>query len=83
MEKVLVGIHAAGAGVKYDAFVPTDMQISQLAAIIANGISELTDGKYESSGFEMLSQKEPERLFDPSLTLEDYQVRDGMQLYLI
>lgn len=83
MEKVLTGIHVVAVGRKYDAFVPADMEISQLTSIIANGVAELTDGKYESSGLEMLSLMEPESLLNPALTLNDYQVKDGMQLYLI
>ena len=83
MEKILVGIHVAAVKQKYDAFVPTDIRISQLASMIADGVADLTDGKYESSGFEMLSLKEPECLFNPTLTLEDYQIKDGTQLYLI
>lgn len=83
MEKVLLGIHAAAIGLHYDAFVPTDVPISKLTTLIVNGITELTDGKYEPSGLELLSLQEPEYLFDPMLTLSDYQVRDGMQLFLI
>ena len=83
MEKVLVGIHAPAANLKYDAFVPADLQILRLTSILAEGIAELTDGKYEPSGLEMLSRQDPESLLNPSLTLNDYQIRDGMQLYLI
>ena len=83
MEKVLVGIHATAANVKYDSFIPGDMPISQLTTILANGISELTDGKYKSSGREMLSLKESTLPFNPNLTLDDYQVKNGMQLYLV
>ena len=83
MEKVLVGIHAASLGRRYDAFVPTDMQISRVIPVITDAIAELTYGKYESSGMELLSLQEPEALLDPSLTLDDYQIRDGMQLFLI
>ena len=83
MEKVLVGIHAAAVGQRYDAFVPTDVPISRLTELIANAVAELTDGKYESSGLELLSLQEPESLFDPMLTLNDYQIKDGMQLFLV
>lgn len=83
MEKVLVSIHAAAVGLKCDAFLPTDVPISLLTSLIASGVSELTGGKYESSGLELLSLQTPEYLFDPSLCLNDYQVKDGMQLFLI
>ena len=83
MGKILVGIHAVAANVKYDAFIPCDMPISQLTTIVADGISEITDGKYKSSGLEMLSLMDTKLLLDPDLTVKDYQIKNGMQLYLI
>ena len=83
MEKVLLGVHAAAINAKYDAFVPGDMPISQLTTILADGISELTDGKYKSSGHEMLSLEESALPLDPDRTLDDYQVKNGMQIYLV
>lgn len=83
MEKVLVGIHVSAMNLKYDTFVPLDMPIGQIIAIIASGVAELTNGKYESSGLEMISLKEPAKLLNPSLTLLDYQIKDGAQLYII
>ena len=83
MDKVLVGIHIPAIRERYDAFVPLDSTIAELTAIIANGVTELTDSKYGVSSLEMLSLKDPELLLDPHLTLRDYNVRDGMQLYLL
>ncbi len=83
MDKVLVGIHAPSVKEVCDAFVPLDVPIAQLAAVIADGFNDLTDGKYETSGLEMLSLMEPEVLFNPQFTLRDYNVKDGMQLYLL
>ncbi len=83
MEKVLLGIRVPAVKAEYDAFVPLDVPVSELTEIIADGFRELTNGKYEVSGLEMLSLKEPALLLDPNQTLRDYGVRDGMQLYLI
>ncbi len=83
MDKILVGIHIPAVHEQYDAFVPLDAEISELTSIIANGVSEITDGKYSVSGLEMLSLQDPEYLLDPRLTLRDYNVRDGMQLWLL
>ena len=83
MDKILVGINIPAIHERYDAFVPLDVPVAELTSVIANGVSELTDGKYSVSALEMLSLKEPEMLMDPMLTLRDYNVRDGMQLYLL
>lgn len=83
MEKILVGIHVPAAKISSDAFVPLDVPISELTAVLADGFNELTNGKYEVSKLEMLSLKERKMLLNPSFTLRDYCVEDGMQLYLI
>lgn len=83
MEKVLVGIHVPAAKTRSDAFVPIDVPISVLTGILSDGFRELTNGKYEVSNLEMLSLNEPQLLLNPGLTLRDYCVEDGMQLYLI
>lgn len=83
MDKILVGVHFPSVYERYDAFVPLDAPISELAATLANGASELTDGKYSVSSLEMISLKDPELLLDPKRTLRDYNVRDGMQIYLL
>lgn len=83
MDKVLVCIHVPSVKARNDAFVPLDVPISDITAILAEGFVELSGGKYEVSKFEMLSLEEPKLLLNPELTLRDYGVEDGMQLYLI
>lgn len=83
MDKVLVGIHVPSAKAVSDAFVPLDIQISELTVMLSDGFHELTNGKYEISNLEMLSLEDPRQLLNPLFTLRDYSVQDGMQLYLI
>ena len=83
MDKVLVGIHVPAARASSDAFLPLDVPISELTIIISDGFHELTNGKYEASKLEMLSLAEPSLLLDPKYTLSDYNIQDGMQLFLI
>ena len=83
MNKVLVEICVPAIGDHFDIFAPIDIPLQDVTKVIADGIVELTNEKYVTSGCELLCMKEPEGLLDPSLTLEDYGVKDGMQLYLI
>ena len=83
MDKVLVGIHVPSVNLNCDAFVPLDVPISELTIIISEGFVEITNGKYEVSTLEMLSLAEPKMLLNPNCTLRDYNIKDGMQLYLI
>ena len=83
MNKVLIEICVPSIGDHFDVFVPVDVPIRELNGIVANGIAEITSGKYVASKEEHLCRKEPVGILDPSLTLQDYNIQDGMQLYLI
>ena len=83
MNKVLIEVYIPAIGDHFDIFAPVDVPISQLTEIMANGIAELTNNNYVFSGWEQLCLKEPAGLLHPALTLQDYGIKDGMQLYLI
>ena len=83
MNKVLIEIYIPAIGEHFDIFVPVDVPIQELTVILADGISEITNGKYLSSKSEQLCTKEPAGILNPALTLQDYGIKDGMQLYLI
>ncbi len=83
MNKVLIEICIPAIGNYFDIFAPVDVPIGKLNGIIANGIAEITNGKYVASECEQLCQKEPAGILNPSLSLQDYGIKDGMQLYLI
>lgn len=83
MNKVLIEICVPAIGDHFDVFAPVDVPVRELNGIVANGIAEITNGKYVVSEAEHLCQKEPVSILDPSLTLQDYGIQDGMRLYLI
>ena len=83
MNKVLVDIHVPAIYDHFDIFAPVDIPIKELSSIIANGVAEITNGRYIASECEQLCTKDPVGLLNPFLTLKDYGVNDGMQLYLI
>ena len=83
MNKVLVKICVPATGDNFDTFVPTDVPIQAVNRVLADGVVELTNGRYLSSGMEQLCRKAPQGVLNPALTLQDYGVQDGMQLYLI
>lgn len=83
MHKVLIEIHIPASGDHFDTFTPVDVPIGVVAGVIAGGVAEITNGRYVTSGNERLCMKAPSGLLDPRLTLQDYGVKDGMQLYLV
>ena len=83
MNKVLIEICVPATGDHFDIFAPVDVPVNALRDVIASGIVEITNGRYATSGCERLCLKEPSGLLDPSLSLKDYGIKDGMQLLLI
>ena len=83
MNKVLVEIHIPAIGDHFDTFAPVDVPVKDVTRVIAGGVVEISNGRYVESGHEQLCMKSPVGLLDPNLTLQDYGVKDGIQLYLV
>ena len=83
MNKILIGLHVPAIDEQFDIFVPIDVPIKELIEIIASGVTEITNEKYVASKCEQLCTKEPVGILNPALTLQDYGIKNGTQLYLI
>lgn len=83
MDKILIRLSVPVLGNEFDLFVPVNLKIRLLTGILAEGVSELSNGRYILSGEEMLNQRTPNRLLDPEKTLAEYMVEDGADLVLL
>ncbi len=83
MNKVLIELYIPAIGDHFDIFVPVDIPIQDLTKVIINGIVEITNGRYVPSLCEHLCMMEPTGMLNPVLSLYDYGVIDGAQIYLV
>lgn len=83
MDKKLVNLFVPAVQTSYDLLMPTNMKIQQLTKLLTDGIAEMCEGRFVISNKEILSQKDPDILFDPQKKLEDYGVDDGAHLVLM
>lgn len=83
MNKVLLEICVPAIDECFDIFAPVDVPIQELTVLISNGVEEITNGQYVASGSEQLCLKTPAGLLNPMLTLQDYGISNGMQLYFV
>lgn len=83
MEKILIGLYVPAAQERFDIFVPEDLGISVLSKMLAEGVVDLCNGRYNYSGHEMLMLKNPDLLLNPAKTMADYGIKDGSQLVLL
>ena len=82
MEKLLIGLSVPAINWSVDMFVPQSISVAELKEVLAQSVTELSGGRYCSSGEELLTLKEPPMLLDPNYTLEAYGIRDGSRLVL-
>ena len=83
MSKVLVELHVPAIDEHFDTFVPVDVPVRDLVSVIADGVAEITNDRYITSKCEQLCMVEPVGMLSPALCLEDYGIKDGMQLFLV
>lgn len=83
MDDLLLNLEIPSLQESFDIFAPAELKIGQLAEILANGISDLTNGRYSISGREMLMLRKPDVLLNPEKSLKDYNIREGSILMLL
>ena len=83
MDKLLVRLLVPVVQNCFDLFVPRDMEITTLTALMVEGVETLYKGRFSTSEPAVLLQKDLNLVFDPSCTLMDYGVKDGTLLVLL
>lgn len=83
MDKILVRLLVPAVQESFDLFVPQDLEISVLTRLMSDGLETICKDRFISPENPFLLQKDPDILFDPSYTLMDYGVKDGVQLVLL
>ena len=82
MEKLLVSVYVTSLQERFDLFIPTMLPIQELIQLIVQGLVELSNGRYEPSGMELLCLKEPAALLHQKKTPADIALRNGDELIL-
>ena len=83
MEKLLIHLAVPAVGRDFDVLIPPDISVRRVIRTVVTGIAETTNGRYRSSGTELLTAEDGEAAFSPDRTLDEYGVRDGDKLVLI
>lgn len=83
LSTILVRLRVPVLDEQFDLMVPLDMPISLLSDVTAKGLEDLSNGRYSSSGYELLAMERPDLLLNPSLTLRNYGIPDGADLILL
>ena len=82
MEKVLIEVALPAADMKYDLFVPDQMQIGTLTGLVSTVFSKLSNGMYTASPSAVLCDKDTGCQYDSHLRIRDTEIRNGSRLIL-
>ena len=83
MEKIMVNVYVPSLQESYDVYIPTELKITQLCSLLAEGIHSLSGGKYGVSGTEFLCLAAPNMLLNGECTPQDYALVNGDRLVII
>lgn len=82
MDKILISLYVPSLRMSWDLFVPENLMIRELIKLLIDGVTDLSGGKYKSSGKELLCVQEPGMLLSDSLCLRAYGIQNGEKLIL-
>lgn len=83
MEKLLISLIVPALERRYDLFVPQDVPIRKVIEVMINGVRDLSDEQYQTSGREMLMSDRYDLPLREDQPLCAYGIRDGETLILI
>lgn len=83
MEKILIRLEVPSVNACYDVFIPRELKIGALTALLADCVSNITEGRYKPSGEEMLCFFDQRKVLDPALTAEEYGISNGDRLIML
>lgn len=83
MEKVLINLYVPSIGESFDVYIPVFLTVKEIILLLAKAIENLSDGRYLSSGQEILCLKNRNMILTETHLLEDYAVRTGEKFVFI
>lgn len=82
MDRRLINLSVPALQQSFDLIIPTTVSAEFLTALLAEGIQELSGGKYIPSGQEKLCMKDPDILLTGNQTLAESGIFTGAHLVL-
>lgn len=81
--KALVEITVPAAEEAFDVFIPLDCRMNEVLKLIANALSDLSNGKYKASDDAILCDAETGIIFNVNMIVAELNIKNGSRLMLI
>lgn len=83
MNKVLVEVYVPSANLTYDAYLPLESKISEVAVLLSGAISDLSDGKYRSGREVTICNFSTGKEYDKNLRVFEANIDNGTKIMII
>lgn len=83
MNKVLVEVVLPAAEMKFDVYIPLDIKVYDARLMIAELLSNLSDGKFKATNDTVLCNANTGDIFDINMFVAETEIKNGSQLMLI
>lgn len=81
--KVLVEISVPAAAQKYDVYIPLESRMSDVVAMVASALSDLSGGKYKATKEAILCDADTGIIFNVNIEVAELGIKNGSRLMLI
>ncbi|WP_449537778.1 methyltransferase [Ferdinandcohnia sp. Marseille-Q9671] len=83
MDKVLVEVYIPAAGETYDVFIPVKSKLYEVTFLLANTMTELSNGSFLATDTTIVCDYETGTIFDINQTVEELGFINGKKLMLV
>ena len=81
--KALVEISVPAAEEKYDVYIPLDCKMSEVVTMVANALSDLSNGRYKATNEAILCDADTGIIYNVNIEVAELGIRTGSRLMLI
>ena len=81
--KVLVEIIVPASSQKYDVYIPLDCKMSEVLSMVANALTDLSNGRYKATSETVLCDADTGTIFNINTEVAELGIKNGSRLMLI
>ena len=83
MNKVLVEVYVPVANIRYDVYIPLESKIGEIAKLLANAMSDLSNHKYMPDQIITMSNYVTGKEYDKDLRCFETDIENGSQILIL
>ena len=82
-KKALVEISVPAAGQRFEVYIPLESRMSEVVAMVAGALSDLSGGSYKATESAVLCDAQTGAIFNVNMEVAELGIKNGSRLMLI